>query len=98
MCTPHRCRPRLCPLLHLQRVAPEAVRSLRQVVRDIAAQEGVAGLFKGALPSVLKAAPSAAVTFAVYDSCMYWLTLRQRQEAAAGGAPGSAPPPRRPLH
>ncbi len=64
-------------------MAPEAVRSLRQVVHDIAAKEGLQGLFKGAMPSLLKAAPSAAVTFAAYDFFMHWLPLAlSRQEGA----------------
>ncbi|KAI7835819.1 hypothetical protein COHA_010286 [Chlorella ohadii] len=75
-----------------QRVAPEAVHTLRQVLHDIAVKEGAAGLFKGAMPSILKAAPSAAVTFAVYDMCMYWLTLRDRQAAAAAAATGDQAP------
>ncbi|CAG9463524.1 unnamed protein product [Pedinophyceae sp. YPF-701] len=37
------------------------------VARDIAAKEGVQGFFKGVLPSVIKAAPSAAVTLACYE-------------------------------
>ena len=84
-----------------QRVSPEAVHTLRQVLHDIAVREGPAGLFKGAMPSILKAAPSAAVTFAVYDMCMHWLTLRDRQAAAAaGGEPAAAakPAPRSPMH
>ena len=39
------------------------MRSLWQVMSDIARNEGVPGLWKGAAPSLLKAAPSAAVTF-----------------------------------
>jgi solute carrier family 25 thiamine pyrophosphate transporter 19 len=89
-------------------VAPEAVRSLRQVVHDIAVKEGLQGLFKGAMPSLLKAAPSAAVTFAAYDFFMHWLPLAlSRQDSlhataaadgsnsSSGSGSGSA---RRPLH
>jgi solute carrier family 25 thiamine pyrophosphate transporter 19 len=83
-------------------VAPEAVQSLGQVVRDIAAKEGTAGLFKGALPSILKAAPSAAVTFAVYDFVMQWLTHRDGQAQQAAAAADSQQPARAarrpPLH
>lgn len=91
----------------VQRVAPEAVQSLRQVVRDIASREGFAGLFKGAMPSILKAAPSAAVTFAAYEFFLTWLVQNQAQQreaaAAAGAGAGAAgssssSAPRRPMH
>lgn len=103
-CTPlsFHCPPSTLAVAPLQRVAPEAVHTLRQVLHDIATKEGAAGLFKGAMPSILKAAPSAAVTFAVYDMCMYWLTLRDRQAAAAAGEASAAaaakPAARSPLH
>ena len=48
--------------------------TLPQVLRVIYAREGVRGLYKGAAPSVLKAAPSAAVTFAAYDVLLRALT------------------------
>jgi len=35
--------------------------------------EGVRGIYKGLFPSLLKAAPSAAVTFTVYDRVRRWL-------------------------
>jgi solute carrier family 25 thiamine pyrophosphate transporter 19 len=40
----------------------------------ILAKEGWRGLYKGTLPSVVKAAPAAAITFAVYDAVLNWLT------------------------
>ena len=88
----------------LQRVVPEAVRSLRQVMLDIVAKEGAAGLFKGALPSIFKAAPSAAVTFATYDFFLRCLTLSSQQQQQREGASSDAQPSgmsaaaRRPLH
>lgn len=30
-------------------------------------REGIKGFYKGSLPSIIKAAPSAAVTFATYE-------------------------------
>lgn len=84
------------------------MRSLRQVVRDIAAKEGAAGLFKGALPSILKAAPSAAVTFVAYEFFLHWLTHTNPSWVSAapaadaagsssgGGGDGAAR--RRPMH
>lgn len=50
-----------------KRISDNSVSSLSYCLREIIAKEGVAGLYKGALPSLLKAAPSAAVTFACYD-------------------------------
>ena len=94
------------PRALLQRVVPEAVRSLRQVMLDIVAKEGAAGLFKGALPSIFKAAPSAAVTFATYDFFLRCLTLssqqqqqQQQREGASSAQPsGMSAAARRPLH
>ncbi|KAL4421633.1 hypothetical protein ABPG75_010924 [Micractinium tetrahymenae] len=79
-----------------QRVAADAVRSLRQVVHDIAVNEGAAGLFKGAMPSILKAAPSAAVTFVAYEFFLNWLTtanptwVTHAAPAAGAGDGGSS--------
>jgi len=33
-------------------------------------QEGIVGFFKGAIPNAMRVAPSAAVTFLVYESVM----------------------------
>lgn len=50
-----------------RRISAEAVRSLPQCCKEILQKEGIAGFYKGALPSVIKAAPAAAVTFATYE-------------------------------
>lgn len=78
-----------------QRVDPQAVQTLRQVVHDIAVKEGVAGLFKGALPSILKAAPSAAVTFAVRALLLVGLLLSAGANTSVCHAPELrlSPPP-----
>ncbi|KAI3429728.1 hypothetical protein D9Q98_010043 [Chlorella vulgaris] len=82
-----------------QRVTPEAVRTLKQVVHDIAVKEGLPGLFKGAMPSIIKAAPSAAVTFAAYDWFLYHLPrLLNHNAAAAADGNGSSSASQRPLH
>ena len=59
----------------MQRVPASAVRSLPQMLHDIYTREGLRGLYKGTAPSVLKAAPSAAVTFAAYDVLLQLLTI-----------------------
>ncbi len=49
------------------RVQAETVRSIPACLAGIWRREGLRGLYKGALPSVLKAAPSAAVTLTAYE-------------------------------
>ncbi|CAI5529243.1 unnamed protein product [Closterium sp. Naga37s-1] len=49
------------------RIQPRAYRGMIDALRKIVAAEGVEGLYKGVLPSVMKAAPSAAITFFVYE-------------------------------
>ena len=49
------------------RVGADSVKSLPACLAQIYRREGVRGLYKGSLPSVLKAAPSAAVTFTAYE-------------------------------
>lgn len=46
---------------------PVNTRSLPAVLAAIWAAEGARGLYKGALPSIIKAAPSAAVTLSAYE-------------------------------
>jgi solute carrier family 25 thiamine pyrophosphate transporter 19 len=72
-----------------ERVSLASVRSLRACVAEIFAREGAAGFYKGAVPSVAKAAPAAAVTFFVYELVVGAL-------AAPGEASGAAA--RRPQH
>lgn len=56
------------------RVPASAARaSMRAAVMSLAAREGARGAYKGALPSLLKAAPQAAVTLAMYDFVAGWL-------------------------
>lgn len=40
---------------------------MKDAITKILAEEGLAGLYKGTLPSVVKAAPAAAITFVVYE-------------------------------
>ena len=49
------------------RVGTDSVKSLPACLAQIYRREGLRGLYKGSLPSVLKAAPSAAVTFTAYE-------------------------------
>ncbi|CAM6026547.1 unnamed protein product [Sphagnum balticum] len=49
-------------------------KNIWDAIQMILAKEGWRGLYKGTLPSVVKAAPAAAVTFAVYDAVLNWLT------------------------
>ena len=49
-------------------------------VMVIAKHEGFGGFFKGALPSVLKAAPNSALHFAVYNAMVECLKEKQQPE------------------
>lgn len=69
-------------------VTAELVTSLPGCLHQIWAREGVRGLYKGSLPSILKAAPAAAVTFATYELCIR--TLLNAEQAAAAAAPGGS--------
>jgi solute carrier family 25 thiamine pyrophosphate transporter 19 len=73
-----------------ERVAEASVRSLGGCLREILAREGLGGFYKGALPSIAKAAPAAAVTFACYDFFMRML-LAQAAAGSAGEAPRRPP-------
>ena len=55
------------------RVSQEAVRSLPACLHQTWVREGLRGLFKGSLPSVIKAAPAAATTFATYEFFLRFL-------------------------
>jgi len=56
------------------RVMPESVMSLPACLAQMYSSEGLRGLYKGSLPSILKAAPSAAVTFTAYEFVLGALT------------------------
>ncbi|KAL6755561.1 mitochondrial substrate carrier protein [Haematococcus lacustris] len=56
-----------------------AAKSLVSSLADIYRAEGIAGLWKGSVPSVAKAAPSAAITFACYEAVLNWLLLAMEQ-------------------
>ncbi len=56
------------------------MRCLATILRN----EGVRGLWKGSIPSIVKAAPNAAITFAAYEAIIARLMV------AAGEAPAPA--------
>ena len=43
---------------------------------------GVRGLYSGYIPSLLKVAPTAAITYAVYENCKFMLAERREQRLA----------------
>ena len=48
-------------------IQSKAYKNMLDCLQRIVANEGWTGLYKGMLPSVLKAAPAAAITFAMYE-------------------------------
>ena len=74
-----------------------AARPLMACLAEIYAREGVAGLWKGSVPSIVKAAPAAALTFTAYEAIAAWLAAAaaaaheaHAAEAAAAAAAGAA--------
>ena len=65
-------------------MSTQAAASFLLCIQSIAQKEGLGGFYKGAMPSLLKAAPSAAVTFACYDFFLRTLTARKDEKARAG--------------
>jgi uncharacterized membrane protein YgcG len=62
--------------------------------RQIWRYEGALGFFKGCVPNVLKTAPSAAVTFVVYEECMQACNAYRdggKARAGSGGGGGGKP-------
>lgn len=59
-------------------------RGIVHVLTFLYRRHGITAWFRGAAPSVLKAAPNSAVTFMVYErSKQYLLKLRNRQESSS---------------
>ncbi|KAG6726488.1 hypothetical protein I3843_02G070800 [Carya illinoinensis] len=55
------------------RVEHHAYRNMIHAVRQILQLEGWAGLYKGIVPSTVKAAPATAITFVAYEYTSVWL-------------------------
>ncbi|KAG5236122.1 hypothetical protein OIU76_010943 [Salix suchowensis] len=55
------------------RVEQRAYRNMYDALRRISQMEGWAGLYKGIIPSTVKAAPAGAVTFVAYEFTSDWL-------------------------
>ncbi|KAL2641552.1 hypothetical protein R1flu_009139 [Riccia fluitans] len=54
---------------------------MRDAITRILAAEGLAGLYEGTLPSVVKAAPAAAISFVVYEAVLLEPPSQQVQES-----------------
>ncbi|KAL3626508.1 hypothetical protein CASFOL_030057 [Castilleja foliolosa] len=54
------------------RVEQHAYRNMYDGLRQILHAEGLAGLYKGIVPSIIKAAPAGAVTFVAYEFTSDW--------------------------
>jgi solute carrier family 25 thiamine pyrophosphate transporter 19 len=57
-----------------------AVKPLFSCLAEIYSAEGIRGLWKGSIPSIIKAAPAAAVTFTAYEVLLSWLLAAQQQQ------------------
>lgn len=55
------------------RVEHRAYRNMFDALSRILQSEGLAGLYKGIVPSTVKAAPAGAVTFVAYEYASEWL-------------------------
>lgn len=55
------------------RVEIRAYKNMFDALRRILQSEGWAGLYKGIVPSTIKAAPAGAVTFVAYEYTSDWL-------------------------
>ncbi|KAJ9549374.1 hypothetical protein OSB04_021917 [Centaurea solstitialis] len=55
------------------RVEARAYRNMYDALKRIMQQEGWAGLYKGIVPSIVKAAPAGAVTFVAYEYTSDWV-------------------------
>lgn len=55
------------------RLEPRAYKNMYDGLRRILLEEGWAGLYKGIVPSIVKAAPAGAVTFVAYEYTSDWL-------------------------
>ncbi|CAM8924330.1 unnamed protein product [Rhodiola kirilowii] len=55
------------------RVEHKAYKNMFDALRQISHKEGWAGLYKGIVPSTIKAAPAGAVTFVAYEYVSDWL-------------------------
>jgi solute carrier family 25 thiamine pyrophosphate transporter 19 len=73
-----------------------SVMPLMTCLGDIVQREGVAGLWKGSVPSIVKAAPAAAITFTAYEAIIALLlswqgassSSKQRQQQLRQQADG----------
>lgn len=58
------------------RVEPRAYKNMFDALHQIARTEGWPGLYKGIVPSIIKAAPAGAVTFVAFEYTSDWLESR----------------------
>ena len=66
------------------RIELGSLTSLPACLGGIYAREGLRGLYKGSIPSLIKAAPAAAITFSTYEAVLGCLAVMQAKAAEAG--------------
>ena len=70
-----------------------AATPLLSCLANIYTKEGVAGLWKGSVPSIVKAAPAAAITFTAYEVLLglmvSWVNGSSSSSSSSSTAPSS---------
>lgn len=72
---PEYCDP--CISLQSDRVAPFKFRDAVKIGKVIYAEEGIRGLFKGAVPRVITMAPASAISWTTYELMKNWLAKKR---------------------
>mmetsp|Transcript_4677 Transcript_4677/g.12803 ORF Transcript_4677/g.12803 Transcript_4677/m.12803 type:complete len:363 (-) Transcript_4677:916-2004(-) len=70
-----------------------AMKTLQAGIVDIYKREGLSGLWKGSMPSIAKAAPSAAITFSVYEAIIGWMAADELRRANISRSSSSSSSP-----
>jgi len=67
-----------------------AAKPLFACLAEIYQREGLRGLWKGSVPSMVKAAPAAALTFTAYEALIAWMVAAAAERNAAAAREAAA--------
>jgi len=73
---PEHCDP--CISLQSDKIAPFRFKDAVKIGKTIYVEQGVKGLFKGALPRVITMAPASAISWTTYELMKNWLAKQQK--------------------